>query len=736
MASAENIDETKKCKNCRSEIPVASFTLHEVHCSRRVRYCEMCDLGVLISDWADHQDQSHSFTNCPKCTTAVVKNQLEKHVENDCPYRKVQCDQCELELNFKDLAAHEDYCKTRTEFCEGCRKYINVRSFETHDCQPDPVEDRPDRQGAFGNPVFAGLDESFRFSGVDSTDADTRLIMNMQLQEIQRARARAAMETGAVMGDGAVSELYPFGLSSRESTFAAGDNSRMPCPNCNDLVSLERMESHLLLCTDSSTESGNQNQSPQVTTPTNPITLDDEDDDDDSGVALARCEFCWEFFAKDRFIEHFQNCVDGHTTSSLPHRRLALSDSESSDSDVVVRDHVTPDESNDKIPCEFCDKLISFAEFESHIFVCNKSRSASPVVTNGTTSMRHNGRQQPLVRREAKPKTREPNNKPNDSLSQLLPCEFCYENIEAEQLMAHQLECTSAFRDRFQFQDTAVSRQVPNDRFSKPTLASRPGYSQDYRPGIGETQNEEEEPRYTPTEPPRNKFRTEGNGAIGGQYREQNVRVNGMKTRTNWSERQKCDSSTHPTAPKNATSKRANNLPPKDTIVPTTSALNGNDLTVGRNGIYSDSSKNYQKAYKTGSSRQYTDDQRTSSNYRNKYEREPTDRLNGVSRVDYDLTAASNARSTGLTSYSPSQTGVRNKTTYQGTSRNSGTSTVVPKQRSTNTGVTNRYDRKGDLVTHNDNLRRAPVTREPNRPYDRPTRPGKSKNRDGKEREQ
>ena len=52
--------------------------------------------------------------------------------ENDCPKRQVTCEYCELQLPHCDLAAHLEFCGTRTEACPRCGNFIMHKDLQRH----------------------------------------------------------------------------------------------------------------------------------------------------------------------------------------------------------------------------------------------------------------------------------------------------------------------------------------------------------------------------------------------------------------------------------------------------------------------------------------------------------------------------------------------------------------------------------------------------------------------------
>lgn len=52
--------------------------------------------------------------------------------EKDCIHRQVVCEYCELELQFSEMKSHKDFCGSRTELCQRCKKYVQHKDLENH----------------------------------------------------------------------------------------------------------------------------------------------------------------------------------------------------------------------------------------------------------------------------------------------------------------------------------------------------------------------------------------------------------------------------------------------------------------------------------------------------------------------------------------------------------------------------------------------------------------------------
>uniref|UniRef100_A0A670ZRS3 TRAF-type zinc finger domain-containing protein 1 n=1 Tax=Pseudonaja textilis TaxID=8673 RepID=A0A670ZRS3_PSETE len=134
-AVAEQESETQLCNNCQKEIPLANFTIHEIHCSRNIGVCPLCKESFPKAEMRTHQEQEHAQIVC-KCSMRMDRGLLQDHVAFECPLRPVACQHCDIELAFCKLQDHEDYCGARTERCVRCNRNIMLRELKTHpiDC--------------------------------------------------------------------------------------------------------------------------------------------------------------------------------------------------------------------------------------------------------------------------------------------------------------------------------------------------------------------------------------------------------------------------------------------------------------------------------------------------------------------------------------------------------------------------------------------------------------------------
>ncbi|XP_025054524.1 TRAF-type zinc finger domain-containing protein 1 isoform X3 [Alligator sinensis] len=123
--------ETRPCSNCKKDVLVANFPIHELHCSRNIEVCGFCKESVPKSEMKNHVESKHVKVTC-KCNMKIEKSDLEDHEASSCSLRPAVCQYCDIELAFNKLQDHEEYCGTRTETCSGCGRNIMVKDLKLH----------------------------------------------------------------------------------------------------------------------------------------------------------------------------------------------------------------------------------------------------------------------------------------------------------------------------------------------------------------------------------------------------------------------------------------------------------------------------------------------------------------------------------------------------------------------------------------------------------------------------
>ncbi|XP_059104782.1 TRAF-type zinc finger domain-containing protein 1 [Peromyscus eremicus] len=162
MAEFPDDQAARLCDNCKKEIPVFNFTIHEIHCQRNIGVCPVCKEPFPKSDMDVHMATEHCQVTC-KCNKKLEKRQFKQHMETECPLRLAVCQHCDLELSVLKLKEHEDYCGARTELCGSCGRNVLVKELKTHPQVCGRVEEEKRNEAAIPPDAY---DESWSQDGM------------------------------------------------------------------------------------------------------------------------------------------------------------------------------------------------------------------------------------------------------------------------------------------------------------------------------------------------------------------------------------------------------------------------------------------------------------------------------------------------------------------------------------------------------------------------------------------
>ncbi|KAH0625631.1 hypothetical protein JD844_015221 [Phrynosoma platyrhinos] len=397
-AVAEEDGETKLCSNCKKEIPVANFTIHEIHCSRNIGVCYICKESFPKSELRNHHEQEHTQVFC-KCSMKMDRGLLQEHVASECPLRPVACQHCDIELAFNKLQEHEDYCGTRTERCSRCNRNVMLRDLKEH-------------------PMDCG--KKTKEVGV----SQTRPCLNSEavLQNIQTIRNILHPDDAA-------------GSLSRASRFP---QSRLY--NCLSHDQLPR-------------EFGRRNIGPaqvdenqaHLEKTTTPLAFRGELDCDlDYLLALSLQQ---ENSSHEHSVAEIQSDLLQNISPSK--NRSVENFDEANESSIFSQDalvHNAPNRSDTVIllPCEFCDELYPEEELILHQTGCNPTSALASFSKRSSfppQSERFRGMWEQLQSNQTVGSRKTPPFQHNTYSSLMLPCEFCGIQLEEEILFHHQDQC-------------------------------------------------------------------------------------------------------------------------------------------------------------------------------------------------------------------------------------------------------------------------------------------------------
>lgn len=394
MASSAE-QETRLCGNCKRDIPMVNFTIHEIHCRRNICICKHCQEPIPRSDMDDHYASEHAPVTC-KCNMTMEKCALEEHEQSSCPLRLDICRFCELEVTFNALKNHEDYCGARTELCEKCGSSVMIKHLKDHPtvCGKVKEEKKPVRahtwtdnrhsevpfhtalnsRSAFADSLYSAMPrhvpERFYGKSVLTQSLKTFDINRNTRREQTQGRERTNLDVNI---DSPL-DFLDQRLEERSTTFHNNDYSR--------------------------SESREKTPDPE---PNGLSTANNED-------------FWYDFYCKDNKMK---TNVRGQSNLNY------FSDNESMHLNLPS----TPTADAIQLPCEFCEKLFPEQDLILHQSGCRSIDSPS---------VRRRSPSPPLNFTENLRSSSPPAHNPQ---TVLIPCEFCGVLMEGDILFHHQDQC-------------------------------------------------------------------------------------------------------------------------------------------------------------------------------------------------------------------------------------------------------------------------------------------------------
>ncbi|XP_075034591.1 TRAF-type zinc finger domain-containing protein 1 isoform X2 [Mixophyes fleayi] len=394
MAS-EAEQETRLCGNCKRDIPMINFTIHEIHCRRNISVCKICKEPFPTSDMDEHVTNEHAPVTC-KCKMSMEKYMLEEHERSACPLRLVKCQFCELELAFNKLEDHEDYCGARTERCEKCGCSVMTKDLNYHpiECGKVAPPKKPARVHSWTDRDYEGA--WFEPPNNRSTFTDS-LYSRMPMHLPNRFYGKSILTQSLKAFDGEIAQN-----TGREQN-RVREQTNLPRDIPEQIWEVPKEKPKAQCSYDSFQSASHRNKTPFNPEPNPPFT--------ERGK-----EFWMDFYSKDSL-----NKVTSHGPSSLNY----FSDDKSLPFDVPSG----PTTDDTQLPCEFCEELFPEQDLILHQSACNPS------------AFSFNRRPSPcsLVDFSQNPRSSPP--PVDNSHSVLIPCEFCGILMEGEILFHHQDQC-------------------------------------------------------------------------------------------------------------------------------------------------------------------------------------------------------------------------------------------------------------------------------------------------------
>jgi len=109
-----------------------NYRMHTLHCARNIALCPDCDEPIPRGELEEHKEEVHGLQDCPLCAEKVEACKLEEHQESMCSKRTTLCKFCATHVEMGKLTEHENYCGSRTDKCEQCGEFIMLKNFDIH----------------------------------------------------------------------------------------------------------------------------------------------------------------------------------------------------------------------------------------------------------------------------------------------------------------------------------------------------------------------------------------------------------------------------------------------------------------------------------------------------------------------------------------------------------------------------------------------------------------------------
>ncbi|XP_025419909.1 TRAF-type zinc finger domain-containing protein 1-like [Sipha flava] len=395
MNPSENKEDIKYCFNCRRNIPISNHVMHIAYCHRNLKLCIKCDEPFLTSEFEEHQKTMHADIFCDACAEKLEALDLELHKLHDCPYRLVTCNFCEIDLKASMLPAHIDMCSSRTERCNDCGQFIMLKFIdvhkESHKLKKIPI---------VAKPILDNSPESLA-----AYPPLIKKVSKIALDETARATTRATSMpslrlSGPIMTNHRVSSPAKHNNDQPQiNTLNNNDNTHKDPKQNMSIVDITNDDDEFSIL---GAHSIHNNQSPNI----NNVSTNEYNhySDELRGVQLP-CEFCQKMIDSENLVLHETGCrpdlvtfhnvlrtknkCTNNQNDNFPVPPLDL-DSSSSDSEINLNtlslssdDDDNSDKTNvEKLPCEFCEELISIKKLINHQIRCEKIHSDLSIVNN------------------------------------------------------------------------------------------------------------------------------------------------------------------------------------------------------------------------------------------------------------------------------------------------------------------------------------------------------------------
>ena len=119
------------CPNCHCDIDESKMFLHQRFCVQNIKYCDKCQVGVIIEEYEEHL-QSHKSKEISKEKSNSSKEENDSLTLKRVESSKVGCQYCGFLCGFGDIEEHEAMCGGRSTDCKQCGKRLLIKDLKDH----------------------------------------------------------------------------------------------------------------------------------------------------------------------------------------------------------------------------------------------------------------------------------------------------------------------------------------------------------------------------------------------------------------------------------------------------------------------------------------------------------------------------------------------------------------------------------------------------------------------------
>lgn len=284
-----------------------------------------------------HRREFHSLVVCDQCGVSIEAFKLPEHKKTLCSKRILMCKYCKAPKMAMEMSDHENYCGSRTERCDKCPDWVQLREWDSHQ-----------------NRYHSNMNRRFRERSVI---AQTETIIDYNASKIQ----------------------------SEEST----NDPMLPCEFCDGLVPMRKLLEHQAACVNpTNVRRGDNSPSPNISA-TSSFRKSEKPKIHVSPKKLS----CSEQMALESPMPSPQ--MTKKTNDVVSQRKIsAPANLENCQSKEV-------EETKMKVPCEFCNEPCSLDALMRHQRACKHNPHINHAETEAPTAPYRRSRHYSLSRTQS-----------------------------------------------------------------------------------------------------------------------------------------------------------------------------------------------------------------------------------------------------------------------------------------------------------------------------------------------